>query len=287
MRQVVPNYYSDFKCIADKCQHTCCKGWEIDIDPESYEYYMKLEGPMGERIRSNIDVNEETASFRLVGSEERCPFLDSNNLCDMILTLGEDSICGICTDHPRFRNFRSDRIEIGLGLACEEACRIVLGSKEPFALVDDFACSEDVDEDERYMYETRDEDIAMITNRELPLPKRLPDDVTLLSVADRAKAFASLEILNPSWKSFLDSLAESYVSTSIPDEVSYENFIAYLLFRHPEANIIFAMESAQLIAELCEITKLPLEELVRMFSSEVEYSDINMETLLDSLDAWR
>ena len=32
MKVVVPNYYNQFKCIAEKCHHNCCIGWEIDID---------------------------------------------------------------------------------------------------------------------------------------------------------------------------------------------------------------------------------------------------------------
>ena len=30
MTVTVPSYYKDFKCIADKCRHSCCIGWEID-----------------------------------------------------------------------------------------------------------------------------------------------------------------------------------------------------------------------------------------------------------------
>lgn len=28
--------YDKFKCIADKCEFTCCKGWEINIDNNTY-----------------------------------------------------------------------------------------------------------------------------------------------------------------------------------------------------------------------------------------------------------
>ena len=39
MIMLVPNYYKDFLCIADKCRHSCCIGWEIDIDEETLEFY--------------------------------------------------------------------------------------------------------------------------------------------------------------------------------------------------------------------------------------------------------
>ena len=29
------NYLKDFKCLADKCNRTCCAGWEILIDKKT------------------------------------------------------------------------------------------------------------------------------------------------------------------------------------------------------------------------------------------------------------
>ena len=46
----VPSYYKTFQCIADKCEHSCCIGWEIDIVEDSYDYYMGIEGAFGERL---------------------------------------------------------------------------------------------------------------------------------------------------------------------------------------------------------------------------------------------
>lgn len=130
-----PDYYRDFHCIADRCRHSCCIGWEIDIDDASLERFRSVEGPLGEKLRANIDLSP-TPHFTLLGEAERCPFLNEKNLCELILSLGEDSICDICRDHPRFRNFYSDRTEIGLGLCCEEAARLLLLQKHPISIVE-------------------------------------------------------------------------------------------------------------------------------------------------------
>ena len=50
----------------------------------------------------------------------------------------------------------------------------------------------------------------------------------------------------------------------------------YFLYRHP-GNIFFACESVRLIAELCISSGKSLYEVARMYSSEIEYSDVNME----------
>lgn len=47
----VPDYFSEFSCIAGECKDSCCLGWEIDIDEDSYEYYQTLPGEVGERLR--------------------------------------------------------------------------------------------------------------------------------------------------------------------------------------------------------------------------------------------
>lgn len=75
MKKIAPNYYKSFSCIADRCQHSCCIGWEIDIDEDSLDYYKSIDGEIGEFLSKNIENDGETAHFRLIGEEERCPFL--------------------------------------------------------------------------------------------------------------------------------------------------------------------------------------------------------------------
>ena len=124
MKQVFPSYYKDFRCIAGDCRHSCCIGWEIDVDPDKLQYYLTLPGPLGDRLRANISL--EGDPHFILDDRERCPFLNQNGLCDLILELGQDSLCGICRDHPRFRNELPGRVETGLGLCCEEAARLIL-----------------------------------------------------------------------------------------------------------------------------------------------------------------
>lgn len=133
MKVFAPEYYSGFRCIAGSCRHSCCEGWEIDVDPETLKRYRAMEGPLGAKLRRCI-VPDPEPHFML-SPQERCPFLTDQNLCEIILKAGEDALCQICADHPRFRNYWSDRIEIGLGMACEEAARLILTWPHPMHLV--------------------------------------------------------------------------------------------------------------------------------------------------------
>ena len=55
MTEIFPNYYKKFKCIADKCRHSCCVGWEIDIDKDTMRKYSELSHPYGKKIRESIE----------------------------------------------------------------------------------------------------------------------------------------------------------------------------------------------------------------------------------------
>jgi len=93
MLTVYPDYYPAFRCIAGACKHSCCIGWEIDIDEESLAKYRTLSGPLGDRLRRNISADDPP--HFLLGEGERCPFLNKDNLCDLILSGGEGLLCQI------------------------------------------------------------------------------------------------------------------------------------------------------------------------------------------------
>lgn len=135
-----PDFYDQFKCIASRCSDTCCVGWEIDIDEATQEVYRKVAGAFGERLRTNI----EDGHFKML-PHDRCPFLDKDNLCEVYQNLGEDALCDICTEHPRFVEVYGDIMERGLGLCCEEAARLLLAGEGPLAFTSE-ECDEPEDE---------------------------------------------------------------------------------------------------------------------------------------------
>ena len=162
-----PDYYPAFHCIADKCRHTCCAGWEIDIDEDSLKKYQSMEDELGAFLRGHIDL-KPVPHFRLAKGE-RCPLLRSDLLCELILQKGDSALCQICRDHPRFRNYWSDRVEIGLGLACEEAARVILSSNHPLRLIEigpvKGEVAEPLLEDELWLMEYRAQMLAQIQEK--------------------------------------------------------------------------------------------------------------------------
>lgn len=128
-----PKYYEEFVCKASSCTDNCCIGWEINIDPKTAESYRHITGKLGEKLQKSVITKNGQSCFQR--KQERCAFLNEQNLCEIILTLGENSLCEICQEHPRFHNEYGTIRESGLGLCCEEAARLHFASPEPIAFI--------------------------------------------------------------------------------------------------------------------------------------------------------
>ncbi|MBE6862150.1 MAG: hypothetical protein E7497_04535 [Ruminococcus sp.] len=185
----MPGYCREFRCIADKCNDSCCIGWEIDIDSDTAELYEKTEGEFGERLRKNI-TGTQVRSF-ILGEKERCPFLNERNLCDIIINMGEESLCQICSDHPRYYEWFEGVKEGGTGLCCEEAARIILSQTKPFSLwereVPDEACDEYDSELYDFLFDARGKIIAHLENGEIPLRQCI---CNILSYEEKLQEYA-------------------------------------------------------------------------------------------------
>lgn len=133
------SYYKEFHCIGGICEDSCCENWEIDLDDASLKKYMKQGGEFGKRLKENTKVKEK--QFILNGT--RCPFLNEDNLCDIFIEMGEESLCETCTNFPRHIEEFDNLKEVSLTMSCPEASRIMLAKKEKMT----FLCKEGTDEE--------------------------------------------------------------------------------------------------------------------------------------------
>ena len=204
----VPEYYDEFSCIASRCKDSCCAGWEIDIDDESYEYYRSVEGPFGDRLRESMFVAEDGGyRFKLKGPK-RCAMLNDNNLCDLYTALGEEALCEVCTEYPRFSLVYGQVEQKALSLSCEEVGRILFGRTEPEQLIDielPGDCEDD-EEDPQYvafMEWVQKEAVAILQNRELSITERTREFLAwcdrVQTIINYSQAKDDLSILD-AWK---------------------------------------------------------------------------------------
>ena len=314
MKLIAPDYYNSFSCIADRCRNSCCIGWEIDIDEDTAEYYKTLSGELGVKLKNCIAEDPSGSSF-ILSEEERCPFLTREGLCDIILQLGEDSLCQICSDHPRFRNYFSDRTEIGLGLCCEAAAQLILGKKEKARLeiLCDDGDGEELSAEDAAVINLRDELIETAQDRTKSILFRLESllsrySAKLSDATVPASQMLALEQLSRTWTDRLLALKEyegisrakgfsDYAHILDRNSTIFEQLLVYLLFRHiPDAAesgklreyLLFIVSSVilpvRIFDALYPAEDLPDEEglmdIIREWSAEIEYSDENIERLL-------
>lgn len=279
MKEIFPNYYKNFECIADKCRHSCCIGWEIDIDEDTMDLYNSLEGEFAARIRKNIE--GEMPHF-VLGKDERCPFLNGSGLCDIICELGEGALCDICDLHPRFKNFYDDFTETGLGLCCEEAARVILTQNEKFFI--------DVPGNAKNnaFFKERQEVFDILQNRSHSILKRLEQLSQKYGYKFDFKNdelydfYMSLERLDENWETALKKLKNAS-GTEIFERKDMQKFFeqlaCYFIFRHFENGVFFALLSCWVIGAICSYCTGVDEmiDIVRMYSSEIEYSEENTE----------
>ena len=304
MKLIAPDDYLKFRCIADKCRHSCCIGWEIDIDPATRDKYRRIPGDFGLRLNAAIQ-DSEVSSF-ILGENERCPMLNASGLCDLITTLGEEHLCQICADHPRFRSYFADRTEIGLGLCCEEAARLILTRETPMRLtiLEDDGNDAFLPPEEAELLALRAALIDRMQDRSLPLERRLDAllDAVDFAIHDRdwAEVYRQLERLDPQWDDLIDGLfskgSRGRSESPLAFDTAFEQFCVYLLYRHlPGAledddipgRVAFCVLSTQVLMALCAAkegcTMADLLNFARMYSAEIEYSEDNIAALLDAL----
>ena len=118
-----PDYYSEFECLAGDCPDTCCAGWEIEVDEESYYRYQVVKNPIGDQLRRGLEEQEDGKFFRLT-PEKRCPFLNRENLCKLYIALGPEYLCETCREHPRFFTEVGPYEQVDVSLSCPETVQL-------------------------------------------------------------------------------------------------------------------------------------------------------------------
>lgn len=119
--------YDKFKCIADKCKFTCCVGWDINIDTNTYNKWTKVNDD-SEYLLSNVKVKQcENKDMYFINKEnhEACPFLDKQGLCYVVKNHGEEYLSSTCHMFPRIENVFDYSKELSLSCSCPEVVEII------------------------------------------------------------------------------------------------------------------------------------------------------------------
>ena len=296
MKLLAPAYYRRFACIADRCAHSCCIGWEIDVDDDTLQKYAALGTPYGDELLQSID-HTDTPHFRLEKGD-RCPHLEPGGFCRIIKALGEGYICDICREHPRFYHETAQGMEVGLGMACEEACRLILSADDydSFAVQGEawgepLPTAFDAVSERARIYAILKDDSRPYPARVQAIAEKYNASPSCCTDAEWRALLASLEYLDESHR----PLFAAYSTQAAPPEVTYralERALAYFILRHCSAaqnaeefreKVALSLFFERLLASLIADGAHTPWEAARILSEELEYSEENTAAIQTAL----
>lgn len=291
------------------------------MDEETARRYDAVPGPLGERLRSELKVDEEgDFCFPLHGG--RCPFLDEENLCEIHRCLGQEATSLTCREHPRFAEEYGPFREISLSASCPAANALLLGSREPL----DFLERETPEPEEegrsvacRASSPAGTHAVDSPGPDPAPLNRRLKEILTLSMDAqplldeDRGAELASvaqdwqmkdvavptgagvfpaalrflatLEVLEPDWPELLRK-SEHTPAAEIPEEL-LERIAAYFLFRY----VLKTVNDGDLVSwtQLCLLCVLAVRRTAAVCGVEEALRRVSaeIEHSAENLDALR
>ena len=295
-----------FRCLAGSCPDTCCGGWEIPVDEESYLRWQRLPEKWKNCMTdSTMWVDGERQLKRKKG---RCVLLNGENLCSLYAACGAEALCRTCYLHPRFVAEYGGLREIMPGLSCPAWAMLYLMTDEKIRFIteetDEMPACNEIDGVLFYrMMKAREKALSLLQDRSLPLAERMAELLALAQETDDTREETAalpmvlpayihklqrMEILTSEWQSLLE---RAHPPTAQPwRETVGEQLLVYYVFRFwlkgvysgkvlPWAKLaVWSCVVTAAIAADCQ-SREAYCEVVRLYSKEIEHDQENVDTL--------
>ena len=117
------DFFDSFVCSGSACKNTCCSGWDIALDKETYDFYQASHGAFSKYVKKNIGQTDGNCYIKM--TEERvCPFLNEEGLCKIYQEYGPEHMGNTCRLFPRAcLNIEGRTIFSMLNHSCEEVLK--------------------------------------------------------------------------------------------------------------------------------------------------------------------
>lgn len=313
MELFYPAYYQKFVCLAGACPDSCCKEWEVDVDPATAARYRTLPGDLGDRLRQVLRDNEDCTV--MVIEDGRCPMWRQDGLCRIQAELGHDALCQVCQQFPRLRHEYGSFTELGLELSCPEAAQLILSGADYHRCREEVPGCEPPEYDAEIMeilLQSRETFLSFLEQTDIPFPHVLAvlllyahdvqsqldggepaqfDPEALLNeAANYGQAadcgaflsfFRELEILTPQWRELLDQ------PPAVPQwQAEHIALLRYMVDRYwlqavSDFDIVCRAKLAIASCLLVGFLGSNPVETAQLFSKEIENSTDNVEAILD------
>ncbi|MDO4477906.1 MAG: flagellin lysine-N-methylase [Lachnospiraceae bacterium] len=314
---------NEFVCLAENCPDNCCKEGELILESDVMARYQAESGPFGDELRRTLATARREACdgdvWYCLEADGRCPFLNDNGLCRIVLNLGEEALSDTCAFYPRFETETPEVIRRTLTLSCPEVVRLMLTCPENLSLVRKTELTESMLKKGGKMKVTGDSLISVedALVRELQKPEMTfakafseaahiigceaqpLDDTSIISVINEKEA------LTDEWEAALSRLeglsAGADDSTATGRDRDLRRVLLYYLVRYlplalPESrehedlfeNVSFAgvLRYADIACRVCAAFEaqgiMPFENALRLWAKETELDEDMLLMLLEA-----
>lgn len=312
MRIHKPAYFDSFRCIAADCPDSCCKEWDVQVDPEKAAFYRTLPGALGDRLRQVLYTQDSETYLAI--EDGRCPMWRTDGLCRIQAELGEQALCQTCRDFPRLTHDYGNFRELGLELSCPEAARMILSSSDPAWIRSDIPGDRIPEYDEEamdvllrtretargilcatrpaeetlsllllYGYQAQAEldgapgspfhaDAALAEAAQFATPGKIRDILTF---------FKGLEILTPEWSARLDTPAPG---PWLPEHLALARYLVdrYWLQAVSDYDLVSRVKFVLVSCLVIQNLGGDVFRTAQLYSKEIENDADNMDALLDA-----
>lgn len=128
-----PAYYDDFRCLAQACRISCCKGWNITFNKKDYLSLKRQEGSGDlnarmetglRRLRRGAMAEKFYGEFNMDSGV--CPLLGEDGLCQLQKEKGHRALPHVCRTYPRGEQYMaSGCMERSLSPSCEAVLELL------------------------------------------------------------------------------------------------------------------------------------------------------------------
>lgn len=131
------DFFDTFTCTGSSCKNTCCSGWDIALDKETYGFYEASYGAFSKFVKKNVGQNGDVYFIRMTEQKE-CPFLDEEGLCKIYKEYGPEHMGNTCRHFPRaYRKIEGETTFSMLNHSCEEVLKNIFDHNGPIYLVEE------------------------------------------------------------------------------------------------------------------------------------------------------
>lgn len=218
MKNYQPDYYNNFKCIADKCSITCCQEWKIAVDDATNRKWKKLSA---DKVSGKSD-NLSSYTFHKDGSlvikldeKHRCPFLSKDKLCHLVMTYSDEVLSETCALFPREIHRFSTHEERTLMPCCPAVIDLWCEKPVTFPVI-----SETMD-NLSPAFLIRDNLIKLISDQGLSVEQSLLDGLYILLELHKNQPVSNAHIQEYFSNQTLNELNTAMEDIHIPDEDTF------------------------------------------------------------------